>query len=74
MNRRYTLRDYIQNYPKFKKWIKECRMCHRIGYDPDMPEHIGTEYSRAANAIKKLASPLSLNDDGLCEVCENLVK
>ena len=70
----YTLQDYIQNYPKFKKWINECRLCHRVGYSPDMPEHIGSEYSYASRAIKKLGNPLPLNEDGLCEVCEKLIK
>jgi len=35
-----------------------------------MPEHIGDEYSMAAGQIRKLFSPLIINGDGLCEVCE----
>ena len=31
---------------------------------------IGDEYSMAAGQIRKLFSPLIINSDGLCEVCE----
>lgn len=72
---RYKGTDYIEKFPKFKKWINECRCCHKEGYAPDMPEHIGGEYSMAAGQIrKKLFSPLIINSDGLCEVCEKLNK
>ncbi len=70
---RYTLQDYIQAFPKFKKWINECRICHRLGYRPDMLEHIGGEFSLAVREIKKLGSPLFVNEDGLCEICEKLI-
>lgn len=39
-----------------------------------MPEHIGDEYSMVAGQIRKLFSPLIINSDGLCEVCEKLNK
>ena len=32
--------EYLNKFPKFKKWINECVCCHRKGYNPDMPEKI----------------------------------
>ena len=66
--------DYINAFPKFKKWINECMCCHTKGYNPSMPEHIGGEYSTGAYHIKKYFKPLSINKDGLCEQCANIQK
>ena len=38
-----------------------------------MLEHIGGEFSLAVREIKKLGSPLFVNEDGLCEICEKLI-
>lgn len=64
--------EYIKAFPQFKKWINECICCHRKGYKPEMPEHIGGEISMAGGQIRKYFNELSLNEDGLCEVCEKL--
>lgn len=32
--------EYLIMYPKLRKWINECAMCHEKGYKPDMPEEI----------------------------------
>ena len=32
--------EYINAFPKFKKWINECICCHEKGYKPNMPEKI----------------------------------
>ena len=64
--------EYIQAFPKFKRWINECICCHTKGYDPSMPEQIGE--GLGAYYIKKYFNPLSLNKDGICEVCQHLIK
>ena len=64
--------EYIQTFPKFKRWINECIYCHTKGYDPSMPEQIGE--GLGAYYIKKYFNPLSLNKDGICEVCQHLIK
>ncbi len=70
---RYKGDDYIKAFPELKKWINECICCHRKGYAPDMPEHVGGKYSIAAQEIKTLYEPLNVDKDSLCEVCSKLV-
>jgi len=66
--------EYIDAFPKFKKWINECVCCHDKGYDPTMPEKISAnEVSLGAYFIKKYFKPLSINEDGLCAQCEKLL-
>lgn len=62
--------SYIKLYPKFGKWINECRVCHVKGYSPDLPEQITVyEGSLGSRYIKKYFDPLPLNQDGMCEEC-----
>lgn len=66
--------EYINRFPKFKKWINECLYCHRKGYKPDMPNNISpVEGSMGGYFIKKYFEPLNLNEDGLCDVCQKLL-
>lgn len=62
---------YIQKHPEFEKWINECMRCHRKGYNPSMPEHIGGEYSWGAFFIKKYFTPLELDENGFCCYCKS---
>lgn len=67
--------EYIDTYPKLKKWINECYCCHRKGYNPDMPEKITiVEGSLEVYNIKRYFEPLSVNKDGLCEVCGKIMR
>lgn len=67
-------RQYIQKFPKLKKWINECAMCHRQGYKPDMPDKITKiEGSFEVYYIKKYFDVLALNDKGLCDTCARLI-
>lgn len=45
---------YLQSYPKLRKWINECQICHAKGYKPDMPKHIANlpVYLVAAARVK----------------------
>ncbi len=66
--------QYINSFPKFRKWINECLCCHEKGYDPSMPNRINAvEGSLGAYFIKKYFKPLPLNQDGLCETCERII-
>lgn len=66
--------EYIDAFPRFKKWINECICCHRKGYDPNMPENISVvEGNVGAKKIRQYFEPLSVNEYKLCEVCAKLV-
>ena len=57
--------EYIQAFPKFKKWINECVCCHAKGYNPEMPDKITVvEGSLEVYFIKKYFKPLKLNEHG----------
>mgnify|MGYP003293329159 CR=1 FL=1 len=62
--------EYINAFPKFKKWINECTACHYKGYNPNMPDQIDPiEGSLGSYFIKKYFKPLKLDNNGLCEQC-----
>ena len=63
--------EYIQAFPKFKKWINECICCHRKGYNPAMPNKISEGFG--AYYIRKYFRPLELDEKGLCAVCRRLL-
>ena len=65
--------QYINKFRYAKKWINECLICHTIGYDPNMPDHIGGEESYSAHFIKKYFKPLKVNN-GICLDCEKVLK
>ena len=66
--------EYIDAFPKFKKWIKECGRCHYRGYDPNIPDQITRiEGSMGSYFIKKYFKPLKLNEEGLCEHCSKYI-
>ena len=65
--------DYINAFPRLKKWINECVCCHAKGYKPEMPDKISiVEGCSDVHHIKKYFKPLEINKDGLCKVCEML--
>lgn len=67
--------EYINKFPKFKKWINECSCCHIKGYNPALPEKITTiDGSLEVYFIKKYFKPLNLNENGLCPQCEKVLK
>ncbi len=73
--REYEGEEYINAFPRFKKWINECLCCHEKGYNPSMPDKITTvDGSLEVYFIKKYFKPLPLNEDGLCAHCEKLLK
>lgn len=70
MKRKNEGEEYLDAFPKLRKWINECCACHQKGYDPNMPDKITVvEGSLEVYFIKKHFKPLPLNEDGLCEQC-----
>lgn len=67
--------NYINSFPKLKNLINECVCCHEKGYDP-IKFAIFSESCEtfAPYCIKKYFNPLPLNQDGLCEQCERVLK
>lgn len=64
--------DYISRFPKLKKWINECSLCHKKGYKPDMPDQISVvDGARDVFYIKKYFKPLKVNEDGICDFVNN---
>ena len=50
--------EYIDAFPKLKKWINVCICCGRKGYKPNTPDKISAyEYSLAGSNIKKYFEP-----------------
>jgi len=75
MKRNNKGEEYINAFPKLKKWINECVCCHGKGYNPAMPEKITiVEGSLEVYNIKRYFKPLELNQDGLCSQCEKVLK
>ncbi len=75
MGRRNKGEEYIESFPKFKKWINECSCCHCRGYNPNIPEQITPEEgSMGSYFIKKYFSPLEIDSNGLCDHCSKLQK
>jgi hypothetical protein len=63
---------YLNMYPELLKWINECPICRSKGYKPEMPEHIGGEYSIAAYNIRKYFKPLEVEENGFCLQCSKV--
>ena len=67
--------EYVNAFPKFKKWINECICCHEKGYKPNMPDKIGDgDFNLGSYNIKKYFKHLPLNEDGICPTCEKALK
>lgn len=74
MKKRNLGNEYLDSFPKFRKWINECIYCHRQGYKPDIPEQISVvEGSLGSYYIKKYFLPLAIDENGYCEVCAKLM-
>ena len=68
------IKDYLKTYPRLRKWINECPICHAIGYKPEMPEHISGEFSIAGKNIRKMLKPMAVDEIGFCLICSKLRK
>lgn len=69
--------EYLKKNPDLKKWINECLCCHKKGYKPEMIKYVINMQTCADYGKKNLSNfynPLPLNEDGLCEDCEKVLK
>jgi hypothetical protein len=71
---RDDVESYLTAYPKLRKWINECIMCHTKGYKPNMPKDLHPWGSAAAKNLRSYLKPLELNEDGLCESCSHILR
>jgi hypothetical protein len=69
---------YIQQYPRYAKWINQCVQCQARGYKPDMPTEMygsihrgprGPEKYFYRNILLRYFKPLPLDERGLCDIC-----
>jgi ribosomal protein L37AE/L43A len=74
--RRDSLNSKIERRSRAAKFLWECRECHTVGLRPEMLEtpvgkrltRWGSYYGVTLEEIQSY-SELSLNEQGLCEVC-----
>lgn len=67
--------SYITANRGLEKWINGCICCHTKGYKLEMLERVrSNDHNCGTYFIKKYFKPLKLNENGLCSVCEKLVK
>jgi hypothetical protein len=69
--KRGDIDQYINMYPQFRRWILVCPLCHAKGYDPKMPDDIGSPLNPgyAARYIRRNLPPLEVDEMGFCLVC-----
>ncbi len=66
--------NYLIKYPKLRRWVNTCSACGRVGYRPDMPKQIaGSHINVAAQTLRRIYAPLSVDENGLCEQCRSAV-
>lgn len=58
---------YLSQLPETRKWLNECLICHSIGYKPELPQKLYP--GPMAENIRRLFSPLSVNELSLCIDC-----
>jgi hypothetical protein len=60
--------EYVKMY-RLEKWINQCIRCQARGHKLDMPDDIGHN-GFAAKYIRSKFRPLSLDQNGLCDLCQ----
>lgn len=65
--------EYLSMYPKLRKWINECVMCHSKGIKPNLPDEIYTQRTAATSNLKKYFKTLEVDSDGLCDTCKRII-
>ena len=59
--------EYLEMYPRFRKWINQCIACNTKGYKPEMPANDASRFN--GQYLRRYFKPLSVNEVGLCEQC-----
>ena len=77
--------QYIEGWnPSAKRFINVCALCGARGYSPSIDEDgfvyndegriADFEHRAIREELRRVLSPLSLDDDGLCEDCARIIK
>jgi hypothetical protein len=69
MSKQKDLNQYLKQYPEANRWLNQCIICQSIGYKPEMPEKIHPGY--LADNLRKMLSPLEVNELRVCSSCAN---
>jgi hypothetical protein len=67
MSKKADKEQYLNDYPAVRRWLNEFMVCHTVGYKPEMPKKIYP--GQMAENIRKLFSPLEVNDISICDDC-----
>lgn len=76
MNKRDKGLEYLKQYPKLNKWMNRCICCGSMGYNPELPRVLTTNWGQgetitaAAQTLRKYFQPLEVNEISLCETCQ----
>ena len=65
--------DYLTQYRNLLRWMNRCVACGHQGHKPELPENIYPRTSVAAQNLRRFFRPLSLDEDGLCQVCRSVI-
>lgn len=60
--------DYLDMYPKLRRWVNQCVACQTQGYKPEMPEDIYPGV--AAQNLRRYFTPLVVDENGFCDQCK----
>lgn len=66
-SRHIQAKDYLENHAKLQKFVKQCVICQRVGYDEKKLEE-RTE-ALAREQVKKYYEPILLDSLGRCTDC-----
>lgn len=66
-SRHFQSNDYLHNHAKLQKFVKQCVVCQRVGYDEKKLEERTEALFR--EKVKKYYEPISLDRFGGCADC-----
>ena len=61
--------EYLRQYPNLHRWMNRCTMCGSPGHKPELPQNIYPHFNVAADNLRRLFTPLVVDDLGRCETC-----
>ncbi len=71
-------KEYIKKFPHLKKWINVCICCGTWGYKPELPDYLYNtkidSTTACAQNIRRYFNPLQINELGICEDCQRVLK
>ena len=58
---------YLNAFPKLRRFLTQCVVCQKIGYDPERIKQKQGRYFQ--ERIREYFHPLQLNESGVCSDC-----